>query len=83
MKYSLSPQIILWDPPSGSHYISLYVPPLVTIQIQYCFHYTILIQCSYVELIQCSVEVFYTILCANSAVAVQLTIPKQCGSTLI
>ena len=39
MKYSLSPWEIPWASPSGfpsgSGYISLYIPPLVTIQIQY------------------------------------------------
>ena len=39
MKYSLSPGEIPWALPSGfpsgSTYISLYIPPLVTIQIQY------------------------------------------------
>ena len=39
MKYSLSPQEIPWASPSGlplgSGYISLYISPLVTIQIQY------------------------------------------------
>ena len=39
MKYSLSPQKIPRDLPlgfpSGSGYISLYIPPLATIQIQY------------------------------------------------
>ena len=39
VKYSLSPREIPWAPPSGfpsgSGYISLYIPPLVTIQTQY------------------------------------------------
>ena len=35
MKFSLSPREIPQALPSGSGYISLYIPPLVTIQIQY------------------------------------------------
>ena len=34
VKYSLSHWEIPWAPPSGSGYISLYIPPLVIIQIQ-------------------------------------------------
>ena len=41
--YSLSPWEIPWAPlsgfPSDLGYISLYIPPLITIQIQYCVYY--------------------------------------------